>query len=209
MLNLTPEHIVSILTILGVLAKGGWWLFKFLRKQYDAISKVHQHVEVIFKEITPNGGGSIKDKVNSMSKEITQNTKLTEQIFYRQRWMMDHREEAIFEAENSGEVSWVNKPYCKLAGRDSNDLLGHNWKNTIHEEDRERVVTNWDSCVKDGRQFEDEYRIVIPDGRVIKVTCCANMVTPHGYLGSVQLSTEACIFCPAAHGTNRPEEKKL
>ena len=205
MLNFDLETVVSALTILGILAKGGFWLFKFLKRQYENISKVHHQVEVIFKEITPNGGGSIKDKVNSMSKEISANTQMTEQIFHRQRWMMDHRQEAIFEAQNSGEISWVNKPYCKLSGRDSTDLLGHNWKNTILEEDRDRVVSNWDSCVKDERQFEDEYRLIVPDGRVIKVFCSANLVKGHGYLGTIQLTTEACVSCPA----HKKDEKKL
>lgn len=205
MSDINLEIIVSALTIIGILGKAGWWIFKFLKKQYENISKVHHQVEVIFKEITPNGGGSIKDKVNSMSREISSNTQMTEQIFYRQRWMMDHRQEAIFEAQNSGEISWVNKPYCKLSGRDSTDLLGHNWKNTIIEEDRERVVANWDSCVKDERRFEDEYRLIVSDGRVIRVSCSAELVKGHGYLGSIQLATEACISCPA----QRKEEKKL
>jgi PAS domain S-box-containing protein len=197
MLNFNLETIVSILTISGILAKAGWWLFKFIKEQYTTIIRVHQQVDTIFKEITPNHGTSIKDKVNAMSKEITSNTQMTEQIFYRQRWMMDHRSEAIFEAENSGEISWVNKPYCKLTSRESADLLGHNWKNTIYEEDRERVVSNWDASVKDGRMFEDFYRIVIPDGRIINVTCSAAKVKGHGYLGSIQLATESCIHCPA------------
>lgn len=203
--DINLEVIVSALTIIGILAKAGYLTFKFLKKQYENILRVHHQVEVIFKEITPNGGGSIKDKVNVMSKEISTNTQMTEQIFHRQRWMMDHRQEAVFEAQLTGEIAWVNKPYCKLSGRDSNELIGHNWKNTILEEDRERVISNWDSCVKDGRQFEDEYRLVIPDGRIIRVTCSASLVEKHGYLGSIQLATEACVYCPA----HRKEEKKL
>lgn len=189
MLNFDLETVVSVLTIIGILLKVGCWTFKFLKKQYENVLKVHHQVEVIFKEITPNGGGSIKDKINLMSKEISSNTQMTEQIFHRQRWMMDHRQEAIFEAQFSGEVSWVNKPYCKLTSRDSTDLIGHNWKNTIFEEDRKRVVTNWESCVKDKRQFEDEYRIVITDGRIINVVCSASLVDGYGYLGSIKLVT--------------------
>jgi PAS domain S-box-containing protein len=200
----TLENIVSALTIIGLLAKGGWVVFKFARKQYLNLTRVHDQVDKIFKEIIPNGGGSIKDKVNFMSKEIITNTKMTEQIFHRQRWMMDHRAEAIFEAQLSGEYFWVNKPYCKLVGRDSSHLLGHNWKNTILEEDRERVVSNWEASVKDERNFEDEYRIIMPDGKIIKVVCSANPVCGHGYIGSLQLATDACVSCPA-----HKDEKKL
>jgi PAS domain S-box-containing protein len=193
------EIIVSALTIIGILAKAGWWSFKWLREQYKTVMRVHGQVDLIFKELTPNGGGSIKDKVNLMAKEITANTQMTEQIFYRQRWMMDHRQEAIFEAQDTGEISWVNKPYCNLTGRDSTDLLGHNWKNTIHEEDRERVVSNWEACIKDARQFEDEYRIIVANGNTIKVFCSASHVQGHGYLGSIQLATASRGSEPMGH----------
>jgi len=207
MFSLNLETIVAILTITGILIKAGYFIFKWLKKQYQNITTVHQQIDKIFKEITPNGGGSIKDKINLMSKEITSNTEMTEQIFHRQRWIMENRDEAIFEAQPSGELSWVNKPYTKLTGRDSTSLVGHNWKNTVFEEDRERVIQNWQSSVNDRREFEDEYRIILPAGQIITVHSSATYVCGHGYIGSIQLSPNSCVSC-SAHNQNK-EEKKL
>ena len=36
--------------------------YEFLKKQYERITSLHNKVDVIFKEVTPNGGCSIKDK---------------------------------------------------------------------------------------------------------------------------------------------------
>lgn len=187
MFDFSIEKIVSLLTVTGILIKVGCIVFRFCKKQYETVSTAHKQLNLIFKELTPNGGGSMKDKINHMSKEITTNTTMTEQIYYRQRWMLDHRTESIFEADKSGQIHWVNKPYCILTGRDSTDLLGHNWKNTVHEDDRERVVANWDACVKDERQFEDEYRMITPNGEVINVICSASRVG-NGYIGNIRIS---------------------
>ena len=64
--------------------------------------------------------------------------------------------------------------------------MGHNWKNTVYEEDRDRVVSNWNSSVKDKRVFEDEYRLVTSTGKIIPVTVAAVNTCGEGYVGSLR-----------------------
>ena len=186
LINTNLEIIISVLTLMGILIKVGMWLYKKASIQLNSITKVHSQVEAIFKEITPNGGGSIKDKINVMSTEITENTKLTQQIFHRQRWIMDRRNEPIFETTQAGEYVWVNYPFAELVGREKEDIIGHNWKNVIHEDDRHRVISNWDSAVKDGRSYEDEYRIITPHGNVVTVRSEAVNNSGTGYVGYLE-----------------------
>ena len=165
------DVIIAILTIMGILYKFGRVCYVFLKNQLLSIKRVHDQVDTIFKEITPNGGGSIKDKINLISEQMKANTDMTEKIFLRQRWILDNREEPIFESTDDGRCVWVNKPYIKLVKQDVSYFLDNGWKNAIHEEDRERVVNLWNDCVKDGRMYEDEYRIVDANGKSIRVEC--------------------------------------
>ena len=97
--------------------------YVFLKKQYERITSLHNKVDVIFKEVTPNGGSSIKDKINSLSQQMTENTQMTEKIFHRQRWILDNRDEPIFESSEDGKCIWVNSSYMKLLKRDNNYFI--------------------------------------------------------------------------------------
>ena len=103
------DVIIAILTIMGILYKFGRVCYVFLKNQLLSIKRVHDQVDTIFKEITPNGGGSIKDKINLISEQMKANTDMTEKIFLRQRWILDNREEPIFESTDDGRCVWVNK----------------------------------------------------------------------------------------------------
>ena len=181
------DVIIAILTIMGILYKFGRVCYVFVKNQFLSIKRVHDQVDTIFKEITTNGGGSIKDKINLISDQMKVNTDMTEKIFLRQRWILDNREEPIFESADDGRCVWVNKPYIKLVKQDVSYFLDNGWKNAIHEEDRERVVNLWNDCVKDGRMYEDEYRIVDANGKSIRVECVSVKTDKHGYIGSLRV----------------------
>ena len=161
--------------------------YEFLKKQYERITSLHNKVDVIFKEVTPNGGCSIKDKINSLSQQMAENTQMTEKIFHRQRWILDNRDEPIFESSEDGKCIWVNSSYMKLLKRDNTYFIEHGWKNAIHESDRDRVVDNWNDCVKDGRMYEDDYKMVDVDGNIISVHCNAVKTHNNGYIGSLKV----------------------
>lgn len=181
------DVIIAALTLMGILYKFGRMFYGFLKNQINAIRKVHDQIDIIFKEITPNGGGSIKDKINQMSDQMNTNTVMTEKIFLRQRWILDNRDEPIFESSDDGTCIWVNKPYLKLIKQDYGYVLGNGWKNCIHEEDRERVINLWNDCIKDGRMYEDEYRIIDSTGKSIRVECVSVKTDKHGYIGSIKV----------------------
>jgi len=185
------EDITKLVTLilggLGASYKLGKIVFIFIKKQYDRIISVNNKIDIIFKEVTPNGGGSIKDKINTLTDQMTFNTHMTEKIFYRQRWILDNREEPIFESSEDGKCIWVNSYYTKLLKRDAGYFMEHGWKNAIHESDRERVIQNWNDCIKDGRMYEDTYKIVDGEGKVIMVECSAVKTHNNGYIGNLKI----------------------
>jgi len=185
--KLNLEIFVLILTTIGASIKGLMVLYRYMKVHYDNLMKVHAQINTIFKELTPNGGGSLKDNVNQLTIELKKNTDMTEVIYHSQHWLLDNRDEPIFESQSDGKCTWVNKPYMNLLRRDMSYFINHGWKSAIHDDDRERVVENWNSAVRDGRLFEDTYRMVDSTGKSIKVECTATKMAKGGYIGNIKV----------------------
>lgn len=188
------EQISYVVTILAV---GGGILLacgKFFKRiavstvqKFRSISSAFDKIDIISKEFTPNHGSSMKDVINKIQSDLAKNTELTEKIATRQKWIFDNREMPIFESDEQGHCVWVNIAYMNLVKRDMNFLLGNGWKNVIAPEDRERVVENWESCVKDGRDSEDTYMIVDANGVRTKVFTAACKTGKFGYVGAMKI----------------------
>lgn len=183
-------YIVGIITAAVTFLPFAWGQFmKFARKvkqKFLYYEEMQLKIEKIFAEVTPNHGTSIKDKINKTCEQLAKNNELTEKIFYRQRWMLDHQDIAIFESDAEGNCVWANNAYLSLVKRDLSFVLGNGWKNIIDENDRERVIHNWQAAIKDGISAEDSYNIVDSDGKIIKVACVARKTDKTGYIASIR-----------------------
>ena len=73
-------------------------------------------------------------------------------------WMLDHR---------TGEMLYISKGYEAVWGRSCRSLLDNpvSWLDAIHAEDRDRVGQDISSRMAGG-EYDEEYRIVRPDGDV-------------------------------------------
>jgi PAS domain S-box-containing protein len=189
--------IIAALGLLGILYRIFKTIFLFLKKKYSDIESANEKIEKIFKEITPNHGTSIKDKINSLDKRMNtidenlkRNNQLTEKMFSRQRWILDQTTGAVFESDEEGRCIWANSFYLKLIQRSLDSVVGHGWKNAIAPEDRERVIENWETCIKEGRDAEDTFTIICEDGKRVKVFCLAHKTENNGYIGSLKVLDE-------------------
>lgn len=169
-------------------------IFRYLYSKYlklkatcEEICSIHTMIPKIYSELSPNHGTSIKDKIDKIDKKVDENTRVTNQICLRQRWILDNRDEPIFECDVDGKCTWVNEKYCQLTKFNPSYLLEHGWKNVIHEDDRERVLNEWESALKDKRSSTCSYRIVDHERVVYHVTSIATVTEGHGYIGSIKV----------------------
>lgn len=177
----------AAVTIVGIIWKFAHKLFKRVKEKYIYLETSLDKIQVISKEFLPNHGSSLKDILNRMQSELVRNTEITEKIATRQKWIFDNRETPIFESDEEGKCVWVNIAYLDLVKRDMKFLLGNGWKNIIAQEDRDRVIHNWESCVKDGRDSEDTYHILDASGNRIKVFTAACKTGKYGYVGAMKI----------------------
>jgi len=143
----------------------------------DDIASLKVDLAKISSEFKTNGGKSLKDQINDLQAS-------TKTILYRQRWILDNREEPIFETDEHGNFTWVNDAFARLTDRPFRDLQNNNWINCLKEELREEISESWKTAVENKRTFEHILFIVDSKNRVFSTKCIASRQEDGKYIGS-------------------------
>lgn len=190
------QLIAGILT--GLAAILGFFMTfgkKMIKKWYNkrkAKEQIIEKIDKIYSELTPNHGSSLKDQIEKIEKCLEENTNMTKDttemlkvVTSRQQWILDMEDSPIFETNAEGLCVWVNDKYVGLICRNKDDLIGNGWKNFIHEDDRQRVIEEWESAVKEERSSQSSYKMVSKCGKVYNVDCYAQKHKNNGYTGKI------------------------
>lgn len=169
-------------TYVTLVAIGGFMVIILNKlKPYTTIT---DDIKQIKSELTSNSGKSLKDLVKKIEVDVESNTNLTKTILCRQRWILDNRNEPIFEADEKGNFTWVNEAFVKLTKRSCYDLMGTKWKNIIAEPNRDIVYNHWDNAIKEKRNFEETILITDRKGKNFSAKCIASIQEDGKYMGS-------------------------
>lgn len=192
-------YIAGIFTAIGTIgtfAVKYWNKLKKARLEKEKQQKeMSDRINVIFKELTPNHGSSLTDKVNKIKDELQENTKFTKEngealkiLQARQQWVLDMQNTPIFESDKNGLCTWVNDAYANLVCNDKEQLFGNGWKNFIHQDDREQIIEEWERAVKEQRNSQSSYRMVSKCGtHIYNVECYATKHKDNGYTGKLKV----------------------
>jgi two-component system cell cycle sensor histidine kinase/response regulator CckA len=96
----------------------------------------------------------------------------------------------IFETNEHGATTYVNKSWTQIAGLPADQALGSGWLRAVHPEDRSRLRASWESAKSEPRESVEDYRFLRPDGTVAWVAGQAvAMLDPEGrltgYVGTI------------------------
>lgn len=75
----------------------------------------------------------------------------------------------IFRTDRAGHCIYVNERWCELTGIAAEDAMGHQWSQTLHPLDRDRVIQTWYEAAQQQQIFRLEYRFLHPTGRIVWV----------------------------------------
>lgn len=154
-----------------------------------------------------------RDHLESLVKERTDelmeaNKRLQREIFERQKVeaiMLEnqHRYEALLKAlpvglfynDADGLCIYVNEQVTLITGCSPDRLIGMNWINSIHPEDRDRVLKEWKRCQEEQKLFKMDYRFIGDNGQISWAIVQAAPYTGHdgkflGYVGTLSDITE-------------------
>ena len=78
-------------------------------------------------------------------------------------------ERPVLQFDAFGDCVCVNDFSMRAFARQQDEYLGKGWLTLIHQDDSDRVDRLWAQCVKEKRNFVQEFRIYHRDGRIIRV----------------------------------------
>ena len=178
------EAINQINTSIVIVTAFCGYMFYFIKKLQPFttittdIAVLKTEVSNISKELKPNGGKSMKDQMNDLQLS-------TKTILYRQRWILDNREEPIFETDEKGNFTWANSALIRLTDRLFQDLENNNWINALCEKTRTEVNESWQTAIKNKRNFEHEIIIIDSKDRAFSAKCIAVRQEDGKYVGKL------------------------
>lgn len=85
-------------------------------------------------------------------------------------------EVAEFDCDSEGKNIRVSRTYTRWLGVSADELLGFNFLNFIHPDDREDVRSEWESCRREHRTYDKRHRLVSAGGVVIQVHTIVNPI---------------------------------
>ena len=151
---------IWISTILGILGTFFGFVYRVAIKPILALIKEHQTVvssiEIIKKEVTTNGGSSIKDALGSLKRTCERIELRQKLIEERSKLALHYHNEALFEIDRNGNLVWTNEKFYQITGENQVDLQGKNWINYVQEGDREKFERELKNCLSSCRKFELE-----------------------------------------------------
>ncbi len=138
----------------------------------------------IKKEVMPNGGKSLNDKVTLMLHDV-------KMIKSRQKFTFRTSDTPMFWNDVAGYASAINSALIDLYGAKSEaQMLGHGWLNFVAPEDRERAMAEWNEAVNNNdeiistfhvingitkEKFEVTYRAIFERDNGVIVTICGTV----------------------------------
>lgn len=159
--------LVSILGAFGTVFSVIWVkLIKPVIRFVNNQEEVNLKIDDIKKELTTNGGNSLKDSILDLRKvchrmEIRQ--KIIEQ---RTKAALHYSNLPLFETDNEGRLTWNNSLFFQFTS--STNVEGYDWLNFITEDDREDLLSEFKSCLNTNRKFRKETKSL--DNKSITLT---------------------------------------
>jgi len=109
----------------------------------------------------------------SFALEIFENERLRKQssqaaleIEKRYKTLTEFAPFGIFHTDLKGATTYVNPFWCKLSGLSPEEALGNDWVNAVHKEDRDALLSGWESSTSMQHAAISEYRFVRRDGSI-------------------------------------------
>lgn len=158
MLNFTdPEHITLVFSLLGgaVTFLSVLWM-KIIKPIFQIIDNqdnLKTSLDTIKKELTTNGGNSLKDAIIDLKGTCVRIENRQKVIEQRAKAALHYNSFALFETDEQGRLTWTNSNFYDLTCDSVNSVEGYDWLTYIQEDEREDLFNEFRSCLEMNRKF--------------------------------------------------------
>lgn len=112
--------------------------FGSLRDSCDSMGKL---IGEILKEVKPNGGTSLKDRVIGIDDKV-------ENIVAERRHQNETSDTAIFKLDSHGEIFYTNATFRELVNAEDDQLIYNNYLSLMEDDDRRRFIRSRDEAIQ-------------------------------------------------------------
>lgn len=152
-----PESITFICSLLGGLGTllSLLWvkIIKPTIKILQGQDEIVKSIEAIKKELTTNGGNSLKDSIIDLRNTCSRIEVRQKVIEQRTKAALHYNNVALFETDKHGRLIWTNNSFYELTSDSVTNVDGYDWLTYIHEDEREEFFQEFKSCLKMNRKF--------------------------------------------------------
>ncbi len=175
----------KLLTIVALVCGALLFLYrKLFRPRYERLKarlqriwKAIDSVELIRKEVFPNGKGSMRDAVDRTEKMMKGVTKDVSMSIAQNRSLAEQSNIGMLEGDEDGEVTWGNRALRQMCGLRLDQITGSGWINAVHDDERRRVENEWRLATQNMRPFISTFRFAhVGTGTISSVHCEATPV---------------------------------
>lgn len=145
-------------------------LFKNVAELLKKIETISDKTETIEKEITTNGGSSLKDAVNRIDATTFY---LENKIRFREQ----AENLATFEMDAGARCTSVSTGLCDLLDYSAGDFMGRDWLKIVVQSERDLVLSGWKTANENQIPFDQIHNLVT--GKTGKI--CLARVEAHPF----------------------------
>ena len=108
---------------------------------------------------------------------------------YRQ--LVESAPAGIFHACTKGLCTYTNKIWQEIFQLEFSQALDNGWQQRLHPEDASYVLKNWNAIIEQQINFNTQFRLLLPNGKVRHIECKANTIKVSsnkviGFIGVVE-----------------------
>ena len=150
----------------------------------SGIAHLHELTDTvrrIERQLMPNGGKSLHDIVHLIRAELAVVQGDVNKVTGVLRISWDSLGSiGMFYADPQGSFTYASAVLSRWLRRGEAQLLGRGWLSAVVADFREEVAAEWDSCVRDQRDFLMRFAVSDPEGAVFEVIASAAPITSTG-----------------------------
>lgn len=153
---------VALITVLGALYTTAMTLYRNIvqpiRQSVENQGELVVKVDWIKKELSPNGGTTLKDKVNELSSTCERIESRQIILDQRSKAIFHNYDGPVFETDELGHLVWANAAFYKRMEEHGfrHEISGLDWICYIDEKDREQFLKELVSCLETARELKVE-----------------------------------------------------
>jgi len=160
MFTFDAESLAMVSTLAGIVTSMSIFLWKKLLKPaiqlMDDHEEIKKSIDTIKNEVTPNGGGSMKDAVNCL-KDTCQRIEITQKVLdQRSKAALHYTDRPLFETDSFGRATWSNQSFRDLTNDNGDFTEGLDWISIVDEDSREEFLKEFNSCIEMCRRVDIE-----------------------------------------------------